>query len=235
MLLLRTRIPSLINRLLTWAVEVSPTSQQSKQAGLLVLSLIIPWTILLLMVEAHRLERLWWLWPPQVIMLAAAVTYVPRRFRAPRPVGWVGSALLISLLVGNPLTLSRMKAWLAAGWSGPDAQIVETVDYVANHLRGKKQAAIGYHMVIHRFVATFNAVDPRYKVGADVDLLFQHRHGISNTDRCAEGASHDDEFRIVRSRPNGTPAIGRGYIDIPLDSRFHLVQRFGPNQVLRRN
>ena len=99
------------------------------------LSLLIPWATLLVMVEnvAH-LERLLWLWPLQVIILAALVTYVAGRLQASRIVQWIGSLLLTLVLVLNPLLISRVKDWYNDGWSGSDADQVRVVQYVADRL-----------------------------------------------------------------------------------------------------
>ena len=138
------------------------------------------------------------------------------------------------------MVLSRVEAWLRTGWSGPDAAEMQAVDYVAKHLYalGKSRAAIGYQTLymdlpaFNFFMAEFNVVDARYKVGADFDLLFTFRHGIVNTNQCAEGISPDDEYRIVQSSPVWTLPK---YAVLSLNSRFQLLQQFGPYQVFKRN
>jgi len=215
------------------------TAQHSANLKLLVpvLSLVIPWVILLLMVEnLHHLVRFWWLWPIQVVVLAAFVTHIPSTLQMPRVVVWIGSCLLILMTVSNPLIHSRVEDWFKDGWSGTDSDKIRVAEYLASHLKGKKQATIGYQMPIYRFTAIFNAVDSRYKAGADWDMIFKYRHGISNTNRCAEGVSPNDEFRILQTRPSWTTAqvSGLGYFDVSLDSKFHLLQQFGSYQVFKR-
>jgi hypothetical protein len=180
------------------------------------------------------MARLWWLWPLQVIVLAASVTYVLSLLRAPRLFTWIGSLSLIVMLVVTPSTLSRLEAGLRTGWAGSDSEEVQVIDYVASRLEARRQAAIGYQLFIPRFYATFNAVDPRYRAGADFDLLFKARHRVLNTNICAEGVSPDDEFRIVQTRPTWPDPAEIGYVNIPLDRNFRLLRQFGSYQVFQR-
>src|SRR5436190_7317484 len=64
-----------------------------------------------------------------------------------------------------------------------------------------KETSIGYEIDTSKFMAAFNNIDSRYKVGADLDLLFKYRHGIINKDRCAEGFQPTDRYRIVQIAP----------------------------------
>ena len=57
-ILTRKRIAAIVNQLAQHKENVAP----------LVLSLIIPWPILFFMVEPNRGDRLWWLWPLQVVV-----------------------------------------------------------------------------------------------------------------------------------------------------------------------
>ena len=107
------------------------------------------------------------------------------------------------------------------------------MDYIAAQLRaqGKQHAAVGYQVFFDRFMAEYHVNNPRFKVGAEFDLLLQFRHGITNTNQCAEGISPDDEYRIVQMHPSQRLA----YFTIPPDSRFRLLQQFGPYQVVTRH
>jgi len=236
----RSRIAPIVNRLAIPSGVGIQNTPHPENARLLVLSLLLPWSILVFMVEdTSRMERFWWLWPIQVVVLAAFVTYIiPSRLQAPRVVSRIGSALLIFVLVGNSFLLSRVVAWNKAGWAGADPHEVQAVDFVVSRLEGRNQAAIGYQLFIGFFMymARFNAVDPRYKVGAEFDVLFKARH-VPNTNRCAEGVSPDDEFRIVRNKLDPGPENPRylWYFDLPLDNNFHLLRQFGPYQVFQRN
>ena len=191
---------------------------------------------MLLLTNPNWPPRLWWLWPLQVVVLAASVTYIPSRLKAPRGVTWIGQGLLFFILLGNPLLLSRLDSWLSTGYSGSEAELAQAVDYIAGQLRsdGKERAAIGYQIFTATYVSDFHVVEPRYKVGADLDLLFKYRHEISNTNRCAEGILPDDEYRIVESSPdvNGPPAFR---FVRALDSDFRLLQQFGSFQVFKRD
>jgi hypothetical protein len=83
-------------------------------------------------------------------------------------------------------------------------------------------------------MATYNIINPQYKVGAEFDLWFKYRHGIANTNGCAEGLSPSDEYRIVQPQPKSGPEEPREYFDVPLDGNFQLLRQFGPYQVFRR-
>ncbi len=220
-----------------WIVSRMKTSaNETASARILLTCLIVPWALLFAFIEnSGRLDRLWWLWPLQCIVLAALVTYIPVRLGLPRIIGWVGSIVLIFLLGANSFLLSRVAAWHESGWSGSDPAEVQVVDYVATQIHGNSPTSIGYQIYIWQFMAIFNSSDPRYKVGADFDLLFRDRRGITNSNRCAEGISPVDEFRIVQVKPAWTDFRGKGYFDVPADSRFHFLRQFGMYQVFRRD
>ena len=78
---------------------------------------------------------------------------------------------------------------------------MQAIDYVASQFRSQERdrASIGYQILIYGFMAQFNILDSQYKVGAEFDFLFKSRHGISNTNRCAEGVARNDEYRIVQA------------------------------------
>ena len=79
----------------------------------------------------------------------------------------------------------------------------------------------------------FHILDPQYKVGAEFDFYFKHRHGISNTGRCAEGASPRDEYQIVQSISNGLEDY-RFPFPANIGSHFQSVAQFGSYQVFKR-
>ena len=82
-------------------------------------------------------------------------------------------------------------------------------------------------------MAQYNVVDARYKIGADFDLLFRDVHGVSNVDRCAEGVSPNDEFRIIQSTPPWTDPTGRGYIEVPEDN-YQFMEEIGSYRIYKR-
>ena len=149
---------------------------------------------------------------------------------------WVGS-LAILFVVCRGSFASKIAAWSRDGWAGRDADEVAVVDYTADLIRSerKNEAAIGYDVYIDRFMAAFNVADRRYKVGAELDLLFKHRQGIMNTETCAEGISPIDEYRIVQiDRRSGKGTDGIERIDARFDNRFRLMRQVGSYQVYKR-
>jgi hypothetical protein len=228
---------ALVDRLLRCARIPLQDREHADRAGPLVLSLAIPWFILLLLAEPGKPERFWWLWPLQSIFLAAFFTWILPRFRISRTVIRLTSIAIVIIIGWNPFLLGRVNAWHETGWAGIDAPSVQAVNFVTGELdaEGKKQAAIGYHLFIYRFMAAYHVTNPQYKVGMDFDLLFNYPHGITNTNQCAEGLSPVDEYRIVQTKPqdgNGTPRL---YFDVPLDRDFKLLRQFGPYQVFKRH
>ena len=140
------------------------------------------------------------------------------------------------MLLTYPELGSRLEAWSGSGWSGPRANDVEALDYVAEQMKvdGKKTAAIGYQIFFQNYMAVSHIVDPRYKVGGELDLFLRDRFGITNLDKCAEGISSEDEYRIVQLTPRLTQT--RSYLqslNIPFDPRYRQIKQFGPYQVLK--
>lgn len=169
----------------------------------LVLSLLVPWLVLLLVAEPAKPERFWWIWPLQAVFLTAAVTeLLPRLGVRPRVVRGA-AAILVGVVVANSFLAGRVQAWVDTGWAGVDAEEVQAVDFVASRLRadGRREAAIGYATFIYPFMASYNITNPRYKVGAEFDIFFRLRHGIANTNECAEGIAATDDYRIVQMTP----------------------------------
>jgi hypothetical protein len=230
---LRRKMAAILDRLqVAFALE---STQSLLDIRIFLLSLLIPWAILLTVVEnVSHLERLLWLWPLQVVVLAAVASYVPWQLQASRAVSWMCLLSLLVLIVANPLLLSRVRAWYRDGWLGSDPDQARVVQYVASYLNGRKQAAIGYQTFIWQFMAMYHAVDPRYKVGAEFDLLFKDRYKILNSDSCGEGVSANDEFRIVQTKFAWTDLNGKGYFDIKPDKSFVFLKQFGAYQVFQR-
>jgi hypothetical protein len=226
-IVLLMRVP-IARALKTLAIRLHPAQADTRP---LVLSLAVPWLILLLAAEHGRPERLFWLWPVQVVILAVCFARVRSRISAVRRVLKIGGALIVCTLAGTAVLPAFQSK---NGWSGPDAAEVQVVDYVANllHASGRARAAIGYRFFTDDWVPRFAAVDPRYKVGAAVDLLFKDLHGVSNADDCAEGVAPDDEYRIVQSEP-----LSDGpdhYFVFPPDKSFRFLHQFGKYDVYKR-
>jgi hypothetical protein len=204
----------------------------------LVVALALPWGVLLALTAPGRPERFWVLWPLQAIFLAAGAALPLRLHRAPRPArrlaAGVVAAALVGLVAGNATTSEVAGRWLRAGWPGAEPDEVRALDYVAAAVRasGGERVALGYQLPVWEFMASYHVLDLRYKVGADLDYLLLRRHGIANTDRCAEGVSAADEFRLVE---DGSGGAWRGGPDRFLASSqgFRAEQRIGRFVVLR--
>jgi hypothetical protein len=218
-----------------------------------VLSLVVPWLVLILVVEQGGFNRYFWLWPLQVILMVAAVTYIPERLGWRRSVGFVGQVTIALTLLTHPWVVSPVRAWARSGWSGPETNDLRALDYIASqvHSEGRSTVAVGYQVFILQFMASMNVVDSRYKVGADLDLFLKYRHGIANVSQCAEGISPTDEYRIVQVARNEVEAGDRPiswgpiggevkthnldeYFSVSFDREFVMVREFGDFRVFRR-
>jgi hypothetical protein len=217
-------------------LEVQPTEEAQLQE-LLVFCLLIPWIILVIVAEPGKPERLSWLWPTKVIFLSASVTYFLRRFAAPKWAVAAAQCAVALVLVANPFLVGRVESWARSGWAGQDAEEIQVIDTIAWQVKaeGKNQAAIGYQVFIYPFMANYNITNPIYKAGAEFDLLFKYRHGISNINQCAEGISPSDEYRIVQTRPKQPDWHPRNYFDVAMGSNFRLVRQFDLYQVFKRD
>jgi dolichyl-phosphate-mannose-protein mannosyltransferase len=212
-------------------------AEAAARTRVLRVSLIVPWVILVVMAEPGKPERFWWLWPLQLVFLSGFVLAMLPRLGVPR---WICRALavvVVGVVLANGFLVSRLEAWAGAGWGGPDADEVQIADDLAPRIKsdGRREAAIGYQTFIYPFMATYNVTNPRYKVGAEFDFILKNRHGIENTDRCAEGVSAADEYRVVQRRPKEGEAEPREYFDVPRDERFRLVRVFDLYQVFKRD
>jgi hypothetical protein len=231
---LRTR-GGRVGALAHWREWLGPPQTSGRRSGrgrLFALSLLVPWLILVLVAEPGRSERFLWLWPLQVIGVAAFATHVLGRAR--RQVAWLVQLGLVFVLVADPV-LSRVDAWQHTGWAGPDAEEVQVVDYAATYLRaeGKDRVAIGYQTFVYPFMARYHAIDPQYKVGAEFDLLFKYRYGIVNLDQCGEGLSPADDYRIIQNWPQSTPGAPVSYFEVSSPDNFRTLGRVASYDVVR--
>jgi hypothetical protein len=215
-----------------WTATADPRLGDPMLLGLAILT---PWLALLLVADFDR--RFWWLWPMQVISLAAAVTYLPMRLRAPRWIHWVGALAVVAVVGSNTVLASRVQEWKRDGWSGHDAIEIEVTDRIAEHLQSVPgtPAAIGYEVNFWKFMAVYHGLDSRYKVGADLDLLLKYRHGITNVDQCAEGLSSDDVFRALQLNDAGAdPLNGLNRMVVPLDHAYRPLETVNGYEILER-
>jgi hypothetical protein len=201
----------------------------------LLLATLLPWLILLAVAEPGLPVRFFWLWSLLAIWLAAFFTQV----LAPRLRIGLGAAvgvLVVGSLLVNPL-VGHLGSWLRDGWEGADPAEVVVVDAVASrlHAQGRTSAAIGYRPLIYAFMASYNIIDPDYRVGTEFDLLFQYRAGITNLNTCPEGISAADEYRIVQIEPLPGPDAPRDYFDVPVAQDFHTLAVFYRYHLLQRD
>jgi hypothetical protein len=229
-------IAALTDRILIRRGVHIQTAQQAERSRLLVISLLVPWFLLLVLAEPGKPERFWWLWPMQSLFLAAFFTMILPRLRAPVGLVWVGQVLVVLIIAGNSFLLSRVEAWARTGWAGPEASEIQVVDYIARQVKagGRQQAAIGYQTFIYPFMANYNILNPIYKVGAEFDLLLLYRHGIVNTDQCAEGVSAADEYRVIETKPKPPDWSPKDYFAVPLNKDFRLGLQSGTYLVFQR-
>jgi hypothetical protein len=223
-------------------------SETNKELGpeLLLLFVLVPWIIVIfasLRSEYLATTRFWWIWPGQVIVLSATLTFIPRYFKV-RPI--IVSALqvfVVALVVLNPVLISRIQSQLSDGWSGADSDEKKVVDFIADQVGGgRKAAAIGYQTFFYGWMRRHSTLDPRVKVGMEFDLLLQMLHNLTNTDKCPEGISPNDEFRIVQyatspamASPFAYSQAPRSFFDVPKDDRFYLLRQIGRYSVLKRD
>ncbi len=224
-----------VDRLLKRGGVHIQSEEQARRRRLLVVALGIPWLVLFALAEPGVPERFLWLLPLQVLVLAAFFTVLLPRLGVPRPVAWLAQALLVFAFLWNSFLISRVDAWRADGWSGRDAAEVRVVDYIAADIdkEGRDQASIGYRLFIYPFMVDYHSVSSYYKVGTDFDVLFKYGHGIENTDRCAEGVSPGDDYRIVQTRPKNQEEPPMNYFKVPLENRFKLVREIGTYRIFK--
>ena len=228
------RFIEIIDQLLKRGGVRVQSEEQARQRRLVVLALVVPWLLLFAAAESGISERFLWLWPLQALLLAAFFAVLLPRLGVARPVVWLAQALVIFVVLWNSFLVSRVDAWSTDGWSGRDASEVRVVDYLATDIgkEGRDRASIGYQLFIYPFMVNYHIVSSQYKVGAEFDVLFEYRHGIENTDTCAEGVSPRDDYLIVQTLPMNAKDAPRNYFDV-LENRFELVREIGPYRVLK--
>jgi hypothetical protein len=232
--LIYPRFTAIIDQLLKRAGVHVQSEEQARRRRLVVLALAVPWLLLFAAAESGISERFLWLWPLQVLLLAAFFAVLLPRLGVPRPVVWLAQALVIFAVLWNSFLVDRVDAWSADGWSGRDASEVRVVDYIATDIggEGRDSASIGYQLFIYPFMVNYHVVSSQYKVGAEFDVLFTYRHGIENTNTCAEGVSPRDDYLIVQTRPKNPKDAPRNYFEVS-ESRFKLVREIGTYRIFK--
>jgi hypothetical protein len=224
-----------VNRMLRrlhWPIQ---SAEDAAPTRILTVTLLVPWFILLLFAEPGKPERFMWLWPLQCIFLAAFATSLLPRFGISRYWIYASQVVLLLIVVGNSFLLQRINSWVRTGWAGQDADKVRVVDAIARDMRaeGKEQAEIGYQMFIYPFMAEYNIGNAVYKVGAELDFLLQFKDGLLNKNRCAEGLSPNDEYRIVETIPEPSEGSPKEYFPVTMDENLLFVGQFGSFQIYK--
>lgn len=215
------------------AIRLRATWPRQGDVRLLVIVLVVPWVILLFRAEPDRgADRMIGIWPLQVIVIAACTSAVcPQDVR--RFARWAVPVLVALVIAVNPFVVERTRDWLKNGWTGADADEVRLVDRLAGFLRseGKEHAAVGY--LFHGGPPRSPDAEPSLQA-AQFDDLLRYRHGISNTDLCAEGIAPDDEYRVAES---GALAAWRrmGYVNSSDSDRFRFLGQFGGYVLYKRD
>jgi hypothetical protein len=229
-LLLRGALTSLARR----AKRTEPIA--SGDARIIAVALIVPWSLLLILSEWGRQDRLMGLWPLQIIVLAFVAGVMFDAMWPHGPVRHLAIAAVGVLIIANPFVSSRIGDWYRDGWTGHESADTEAADFVASLVRaaGRDRATIGYR-VFEDTPPTppWRYVDTRWRYGEELDVLLQYRDAISNLNRCGEGLSTGDEYRIVVPRPPSSEYVY--YFDVPTDRRMHFVKQFGPYQVFEQD
>jgi hypothetical protein len=196
------------------------------------LALGLPWAVLLLLAEGEA-RRYLFLWPLQIALLAYFATDRLARLTAHASVLKVAQVVLVGIFVMNPTVLAKVKDWRTNGWAGADSDVLRSLGFVAALPRAdRNQAAVGYSTP-GGGDDLYQAVDPRYKIGLEMDYVLSQRFGIRNLERCPEGISTVDDYLIVQLGPD---LDAPGYVRLRqrVLAQFEQVARFGGYAVYAR-
>ena len=146
------------------------------------------------------------------------------------------STCMLAAVAANGLTVSRIQSWKTDEWPGRDNPGLAAIDNVAASMtaKGLHAAAIGYEIEFEAFMATFHAADSRCKVGNYLDLVLLTRHGITNTNTCAEGVSGADAYRVVEHAESGKQQERFKRFNVPRDPRLRPIYSSPSHTVLAR-
>jgi hypothetical protein len=178
----------------------------------LLLAITAPAFLMIVIAERGHTNRLWWLWPLQVLILAALCSGL----KANR----MGTlALLTGFVLGcvaNPIVLSRLPSLFHDGFAGKASYTMDLLDSLGRQLRaeGRNSVKIGYHLPFEPWVPLHSAVSPLFKVGMENDLYLNLQYGIDNQTRCAEGVSPNDEFRLADTQLHRMPDVEQIYAEV---------------------
>lgn len=209
-----------------------------KDSWPIVLGLVIPSFLLFVLTPARRWDRFFFIWPLQVIFLCAFLTNVLPRLKLPRLATCLIITLVVLPVVINPHLSSAVNSWKRLiQQKEPKVDIVAALEYLALqlHSEGRRHTSIGYRTFFSPFIVTFNVKNSEYRAGAECDLILGYKYGIFNTNRCAEGITSTDEFRIVQTAPVPGHQTRVWYIDIDPYANYKIIKTFGLYRVLKRN
>ena len=189
-----------------------------------------PALVAIVIAERGHTNRLWWLWPLEIVLLLAVVADL--REKKPR---WALalSLFIVAAMAANSSIGGRIGDLYSNGFAGKENALATLLNRAAGLAGANKEIAVGYQYPFERWEPVYSAVDARYRAGMEADLYLRLRHGVMNTDRCAEGFSDADEFRIVETaprNPTGVDAIMAvsslgGYRQVACDGSLCLFQR----------
>jgi hypothetical protein len=198
----------------------------------LVLALFVPWAITLLLTEPARSERLWWLWPLQVIFLAALAFQVVARLPRGRVLSACAAIVLVAAICVTPSTFAHFRSWAADGWNGAERDGFLAIEYIAQRTPGET-VKVGYHIPFFAGILKLSQADNIYKVGAEMDTMLEFKFGIRNASRCVEGIDPDDEYRLVGYPSRTLPGTIAQFDALP-GPTFQQIQQVGRIQVFER-
>jgi len=112
----RNQIASLLRRVSASQSSRNDSFQYASERSLFAFGIVVPWVVLLLVVEPGHANRYWWLWSFQSLAIAAAVSFIPKRLGWPRAVTWVAQGFVVLAVATNPAVVSRSQAWAGTGW-----------------------------------------------------------------------------------------------------------------------
>ena len=143
--------------------------------------------------------RFWLFWPVLVVVLAGTVwSWLALVGKTWNGIKRVVSVTIVALLLFNPAVIAVSKDWIANGWKSetPEAKALQSLAAIMQ-IGGARATTVGYIMPFEKFMAYYNVLDVRYKVGLPYDWYLQSAFGIRNTRMTPEGISNDDQYRLV--------------------------------------
>lgn len=223
-------IIALANWLPSWKYH---QEMRGEHSAVILLGFLVPMVIFCIFTEIGRADRYIFLWPFQCILLAIFFQNTIELFKIKKVFLRVACYLLVIVAVCNPLVATRLHSWATTGWSGERNEKREVVEYIAEKMisKGVNKASIGYHIYFRHYTPAYHIKDDRYKVGANMDLMFRFIYGIENLTTCAEGFSKEDQYRIVMDTPTKQH---RSTFNVGVDPVFTLIAQFGSYKIYER-